>query len=106
MRTFYYGCDGGCISIGTKSCTVHIPNDYGDGKHTVSVYSKRDDAKKIEYRDIWRWKGTVQGSRINVYNYDCLTNDELSDKKNILCTLRGRYAVYVCSGDIALVKWD
>lgn len=106
MKEYKYGCDGGCILIGTKSCRVNIPNNYGDGKHTVSVYSEEKESKKIEYRDKWKWVGTVEGSRINVYNYDCLTDDELSDKKNILCTLKGRYAIYVCYGDIALVKWD
>ena len=107
MKVYEYGCDGGSISIGTKSCRVCIPNDIGDGRYILRVYSLRDDARCVEEeRNKYKWKGVVEGNRINVYNYDCLSDDELSDDENILCTLRGRYAVYVCRGDIALVKWD
>ena len=106
MKTYKYDCDGGCICIGTKSCRVDIPNNYGDGQFTVYVYSKDERNNHIEYKNKWEWKGAVKGTKIKVYSYDCLRGDELSDKKNILCILKGRYSVYVNEGNVALVQWD
>lgn len=104
MKEYKYGCDGGCLAIGTKVCQMHIPNDIGDGQYSVFVYTLKDDARDVEDNDRnWKWRGTVEGTRINVYNYDCLIPSEMSE--NVLCTLSGRYAIYVSRGDIALVKW-
>ena len=104
MKTFYYGCDGGSIAIGTRSATVNICNGIGDGLHKVKVYDLDEVFDDTGYNFI----GAVSGCRINVYNHDCLLPQEKKDKKYILCTLKGRYAIYTLdhSGTIVLRQWN
>lgn len=102
MKRYRYSCDGGTIMIGNPSSRVCIPNNYGDGTHYVYVYSATDKFND----DRWNFKGTVEGDSINVYDYDCLHGDDLINPKHILCTLTGRYAVYVSMGSVVLEKWN
>lgn len=102
MRKFKYDCDGGCIMLGNASSRVCFPNGFGDGEFTVYVCDKnKKDTKHYEFL------GTVSGSVVNIYSYDCLWGDELLEAENIRYTLpEGRYAVYANSGTIILEKWD
>lgn len=105
IRTYTYGCDGGAIMIGNESSRVCVQNDFGDGSHEVTVYSY--DAKYLFDSDHFTFVGTVEGYNVNVYDYDCLKGDELTDPEHILCKLNaGRYAVFVNDGDVVLVQWD
>lgn len=102
-----YECDGGTIMIGTKDSRVCLPNGYGDGSFKVSIV-KTDEQKKKFYKEYkkWKWVGAVNGDSFNVYSYDCLHGDDLTDKSNILYTLHGRYGVYHYNGNIVLEKWS
>lgn len=102
MKCYRYSCDGGAIMIGNPSSRVCINNDFGDGLHCVYVY---DDNDKFDSTG-WDFKGTVIGDNINVYDYDCLHGDDLSNPDHILCILTGRYAVFVSMGSVVLEKWD
>ena len=102
MKKYRYSCDGGTIMIGNPSSRVCITNNFGDGIHSVYVYDENDKFDSIG----WDFKGTVEGDNLNVYDYDCLYGDDLSNPDHILCTLTGRYAVYVSRGSVALEKWD
>ena len=103
----YYECDGGSIAIGTKECISCFPNGYGDGGFSVEVISTEEQKKTFnEHYSKWRYLGSVEGTRINVYDYDCLDADELEDESHILFTLSGRYGVYCNNGKIVLNKWN
>lgn len=104
MKEYHYECDGGAIAIGTRSATVNICNGIGDGRHRVKVYDLNEAFDDTEYNFI----GSVEGSRINVYEYDCLRPEDKRNKNCILCTLKGRYAIYTLehSGIIILRQWD
>ena len=86
--------------LGVKSSRVCIPNNYGDGAHELYVCDQHEKDTKN-----YHFKGTVEGSRINVYNYDCLHGDELSDPANVLCKLHGCYGIYAYNGTIILERW-
>lgn len=110
MKTRRYSCDGGCIAIGNGSCTIHLPNGFGDGSHRVMVGTKDEMRKtkfggnRLEFGMEWRWAGIIEGDAINVYDGDCLCGD-VADS-HILFTLHGRYSIYVNnnsnSGDILI----
>ena len=102
MKKYRYSCDGGTIMIGNSLSRACITNNFGDGLHSVFVYDKNDNFDSTG----WEFKGTVEGDNINVYDYDCLHGDELSDPEHILCTLTGRYAVFVSRGSVVLKKWN
>jgi len=103
----HYDCDGGSIAIGTKECRSCFPNGYGDGCFSVEVVSTKEQKKIFnEHYSNWKFVGSVEGSAINVYDYDCLNIDELEDKSHILFTLSGIYGVYCNNGDIVLDKWN
>ena len=102
---FTYGCDGGSLSIGTASARVSVPNCYGDGEHKLLVINGKYDPclhSGCEFR------GAVEGNEIKVFKYDCFTDDECADEKNVLVTLSGRYGIYakLNSGDMILEKWS
>ena len=104
-KKYKYGCDGGCILLGNATSRVNLPNGYGDGEHTIEVRSSA--YRDYTYERKFEWLGVVEGSEVNVYNYDCLHGDELTDKENILYTLpSGRWGVYAADGDILLQQWD
>lgn len=104
MEKYTYECDGGSLAIGTGSVVACYPNNYGDGAHTVYI---TDELSPDESRNSV-FTGAVEGSEIKVYNYDCLTEEERADEKNVLVTLSGRYGVFAVkySGDMILEKWD
>ena len=103
----HYDCDGGSIAIGTKECRSCFPNKYGDGCFSVKVISTEKQKKTFnEHYSKWRYVGSVEGTGINVYDYDCLHGDELEDESHILFTLNGRYGVYCNNGKIILDKWN
>ena len=96
-----YDCDGGSIMIGNESCRVCIPNGYGDGCFSVKVINKEFSEETKEFT----FRGTVQGTDLNIYNYDCLHNKEELEE-NILKKLKpGRYGIYAKNGKIILEKW-
>lgn len=104
-KEFQYGCDGGCVVIGNADFQMHVTNDYGDGTHFIRVYDGFNSApNKMNGRAV-KFIGTACGT-FNVYNYDCLDEEDLTDFDNILCTLCGKYAVYTCYGNIFLEKWE
>lgn len=104
MKRYY--CDGGSIMIGTKESRVCFPNGYGDGDFEVRVINPNDSTDKLYMsEDKWDWIGTVEGDGFNVYDYDCLHDEDLEDKEHILFHLSGRYGVYRRKGEIALEKW-
>ena len=98
-----YHCDGGSIMIGTKESRTCFPNGYGDGEHYVNVVNTEKQKKEFNKEKHWEWLGTVEGTNFHVWNYDCLSEDELI-KENILYTLSGRYGVYRRDGKITLEK--
>lgn len=92
-----YSCDGGCITIGNASFIMHIPNDFGDGRHRVIVSDDQSRPKRA------KWVGAVKGDAINVYGYDCLHSfKDLCE--NVLLTLRGEYDVWVRCGTVLFIK--
>ena len=102
MEKYKYSCDGGSIMVGVKSTRICIPNNYGDGTHEVFIY----DLDERFDDNGWQFKCTIEGSEINIYDYDCLYSEEFNDKSHILCALSGRYGVYANYGNIAIEKWD
>lgn len=102
-----YDCDCGSITIGTKECRSNFSNGYGDGCFSVEVISTEKQKKTFnKHYSKWRYVGSVEGTGINVYDYDCLDGDELEDESHILFALSGRYGVYCNNGKIVLDKWD
>ena len=101
----YYDCDGGTIMIGNENSRACFPNGYGDGCFSVRVIDTEEQKKKFneDYKK-WNYLGSVEGNEINVYAYDCLRDEDLKNKENILFTLSGRYGVYYNNGKIALEK--
>lgn len=102
VKKYWYGCDGGSILIGNESSRTQIVNNYGDGEHRVIVCGRDEyNTKDFEFR------GTVCGTDVNVYDYDCLRGDDLNNPEHILCKLKSghRYAVSVCGGTILLEDW-
>lgn len=104
MKRKIYHCDGGCILIGNSSSRFHIPNDFGDGGHSVIVYDSRGEYQAEIGGRHPRWVGVVEGTDLIVYKYDCLSPKELFNSKNILLMLSGSYSVYVEGGTVHLVN--
>lgn len=104
MQKKYYICDGGSLAIGTPTARFNVVNRYGDGEWAVEVHN---GFRSCDRTDLL-FMGSVEGSEINVYDYDCLTDTDLEDPAHILFTLSGRYGVFarVNSGDIVLEKWS
>ena len=101
----HYDCDGGSIAIGTKECRSHFANGYGDGTFSIEVISTEAQKKTFKkHYSKWKYIGSVEGTGINIYDYDCLKEDELEDESHILFTLSGRYAVYCNNGKIVSEK--
>ncbi len=100
MKKIRYSCDGGAVCIGTRNARTCFTNGYGDGTFTVTVYEGGDRFDS----DGWNFVGSVEGDTINIYDYDCYTNDECDN--NIALTLSGRYGVYIDRGSVALEKWN
>ncbi len=102
MKSRLYECDGGTICIGTSEARTFFNNNYGDGVYNCTVDVNEGFLESPE----WEYKGSVAGSKIYVYSYDCLTDDECKyDKGNVLFMLSGRFGVYANNGDILLKKW-
>jgi hypothetical protein len=83
-----------------------FPNNFGDGEWEIRIEDKANSVNRNDYDFL----GTVEGSKINVYEYDCSSTRDLTDPNHILCTLSGRYAVYASrggwNGDMLLEKWN
>ena len=101
MKGKLYSCDEGTICIGTPEARACYTNDFGDGSHWV--YVCRRNEKKLDYQ---RFKGSVEGPDIRVFDYDCLTTEECRDDKHVLFKLSGRYGIFAYNGTIVLEKWD
>lgn len=117
MKKYYTDSDGGTILFGNENFTFTVYNKFGDCRNTVIVFENdeeyltwlMDKYGKKYYRDcnfdyITCCKGTF-----NLYKYDCLSDKELKDRKNIKAKLSGTYLVYVRCGNweypiIAIVK--
>ena len=99
LRTYYYEADGGLIMLGNESFRACFPNCYGDGCFKVTVTDSEVDHSK------YKFIGSVEGSGISVYSYDCL-DDRFDAEENILCKLNGRYGVFAKHGDIILQRWN
>ena len=97
-KKYEYCCDGGNIMIGNKSFRVHVPNEFGDGWHTVQI------KYGIGAPDGFHFKCIVDGENFNVYSYAYLHDDDFEDESKILVTLSGKYIVYANFGDIILAK--
>lgn len=104
MKEAKYSADGGAICIGSGKCQSCFPNGYGDGEFTVYVIENEEERKQNNFYKDWRWVGSVQGTKIRVYNYDCYSNKE-ELKENIVFELSGRYGIYVNEGNVVLVNW-
>lgn len=111
MQRFTYDCDGGSIAIGTAQCRVCLPNEYGDGEFNVFITDKGEKPDMLGgvTTDLsnWFFLGCAEGNEINVYNYDCLTEEQLKNGNGVLITLSGRYGIRCMKndGDIWLEKW-
>lgn len=101
-----YSCDGGTIMIGTKDCRICLPNGYGDGDFSVNVFKTQEQKEEFHKKyNKFEWVGTIEGTEINIYSYDCLTQEEVEDvKSNVLYTLSGRYGIYIYYGEVILVS--
>lgn len=97
-----YACDGGSIYIGTIGARVQIPNNYGDGEHTIYVHNASEPVP-----DNTEFRGTIEGDYIRVYDYDGYTTEELIDPDTVLLELKGRFGIYAVknSGDMILQRW-
>ena len=102
MKRKRYSCDGGTICIGTIEARACYTNNYGDGTHTVTVYSKNDCFNG----DGWEFKGSVEGQNIIVFDYDCLTDEDIKNENHVLFKLSGRCGVFAKDGNIVLNQWD
>lgn len=90
-----YNADSGCIAIGNENFQAHYPNGYGDGSFKIELVQtnkEKDKFYKKMYED-YKFLGSIEGD-CNVYCYDCLDDEELKDKKNILFKLSGRYQIH------------
>lgn len=96
-KVYHYMCDGGSLLIGNETMRASFPNNFGDGEWEIRI---EDEVKLINHSD-YEFLGTVQGNKINIYEYDCPSTRDLTDPKCILCTLSGKYAVYASRGG-----WD
>lgn len=105
MKKYFYDCDGGSLLIGNADFACHYMNNFGDGCHTLTVFELEDDP--VDYSKSYEFVGSICGE-FNVYDYDCLTAEERTDNKRVLCSLRGRYGIYAerHGGDMMLVYWD
>lgn len=83
--------DIGSISIGNDSFRYNIKNGYGDCSNNVYIIERDVHIECLNFDT------TIKGDNINLYDYDC-GND-------VLCTLKGEYAIYTGVRVIALVKW-
>lgn len=110
MRKYKYSCDGGTLLLGNENFQCAYVNNYGDGTHRVYIKDHKEEWPKlpngVSFHDLYHFEGDVKG-KFNVYAYDCLNNEELTAKENILTTLTGRYFVYSVkhSGDMILACW-
>jgi len=111
MKKFRYSCDGGSLLLGNENFTCCYMNDYGDGTHNVYIKTREEKWPKLPYDisfyDMYHFEGSVKGN-FNVYNYDCLSKTELTNKENIICALHGRYGIYSVkhTGDMVLECWE
>ena len=111
MKKYKYSCDGGSLLLGNENFTACYMNNYGDGTHHVYIRRRGEETPKdwtgANFYSRLNFEGCVTG-KFNVYNYDCIHNEELSDKKNIIKTLSGRWAVYSVreNGDMLLEQWE
>lgn len=111
MKKYHYSCDGGSLLLGNNIFTCCYMNHEGDGTHNVYIKKKKDKWPELPYDmsfyDVYHFEGCIEG-KFNVYNYDCLFGNELTNPNNIICKLSGRYGIYSVkhSGDMVLEEWD
>lgn len=100
-----YSCDGGSLAVGTSSARYNIINNYGDGCHDVVIAERNENFGKDEW---YEFRGAIEGTDIKVFRYDCLSNEECEDEKNVLFNLSGRFGVFAekGSGTIVLQRWE
>lgn len=72
--------DAGSLKIGNSSFSTLFSNGYGDCENLVFIINKEISLQCLEF------KTTIEGSEINIYEYDC--------GNNIIETLRGKYTIY------------
>ena len=97
MKSYEYCCDGGTILFGNEQWNIAIPNDYGDGTHNVRVMSEKEFICKYKNKG-YRWRGVCEGE-FNIYDYDYIEDDP-----EVLITLKGKYSIYTCFGNVLFVK--
>lgn len=86
--------DAGGLKIGNGSFSITVPNGYGDGDMRYAIVDKGClNHNMLEY-----WT-SIEGHEINIYNYDCGTDEDIID------TLDGRFGVYYGYGFVVFEKW-
>lgn len=106
-KIYHYECDGGALLIGNRGVQCSYPNNWGDGEWEVEVRNKKEEFKYNDH-DKYTFSGSVRGDAIKVYSYDCPDTNDLKDPNFVLCTLKGRYAVFAekGSGNMMLQQWN
>lgn len=102
VKTF---SDAGSVLIGNEHFSTTFHNGCGDGTTRVGYIKKGNDVLKFMH---YESSFNVNGDSCFIYVYDCLSGDDLKDKKHrIVGTIPcGKYDVYSYQGIIAFVKID
>lgn len=105
MKRYLYECDGGSLLIGNADFACCYPNNYGDGCHTVTILERPNEIH-IDRND-YDFVGSICGL-FNVYDYDCLSAEDRTLGRGVLCEVAGRYGIYAKkrNGDMLIEYWD
>ena len=110
MKTIKTYSDAGGIAIGTREAWYILPNGYGDGVTTTLVFDSWEEFEESGGSG-WRFLTTIEGTRIEVVDYDCPSKRPWFDGTvhdwTPVATLSGRYGAYNDGeGRIALIRYD
>ncbi len=112
MKSIRTYADAGSIAIGTKEAWFLLPNGYGDGEFNTLVFDDFEEfdavCRKSGLRG-WRFLTTVQGTRLEIVDYDCPSTRPWFDGSvhdwTPIATLSGVFSAYNDGkGTIALVR--
>ena len=111
MKKFKTYSDAGSVAIGTKEAWFLVQNGYGDGETLVLVFDTSDEFDEYcaSRTGNWKFVTTIQGTRLEIIDYDCPSTTPWFDGSvhdwTPIETLNGRYAAYFNNGTVAFVRW-
>ena len=86
--------DAGGLKIGNDDFSITVPNGYGDGDMRYAVVDK--GCLNHNMLEFWT---SIQGHKINIYEYDCGTEEDVIE------TLNGRFGVFYGYGFVVFERW-